>query len=193
MSESAQNCTRPLSRTEEQRHVNGRGRKHAKDVRMERKLRTFKVILVLMAVFFLCRLPTWIYVIVKHDISTNNDFLLQLIFNVLNLVNSALNPFLYTFLGSTLSFTAKCRKLCKRLWSFCWKSDKTDIIKNEEKYDVKKNSLMVPRGPYADEWQKKGNFYQANVTQASNKPMMTSGVYLGNGIIDGDLNSNNHI
>lgn len=77
----------------------------------------------------------------------------------------------------------------------CCKSNKTDveIIVAEGKYDVKKNSLMVPRGPYADEWKKKGNYYPANVTQASNKPMMTSGVYLGNGVIDGDLNSNSHI
>ncbi|XP_044739844.1 uncharacterized protein LOC123301176 [Chrysoperla carnea] len=40
---------------------------------LERKLRTFKVILILMCVFFICRLPTWLFMVIKQSMLLNKN------------------------------------------------------------------------------------------------------------------------
>lgn len=84
------------------------GRKAVKTCREIRQLRMFKAILVLMVVFLVCRLPTWIFLLYKlHNSATSNlMWMLHYCFGLLSLVNCVLNPFLYTFLTETI------------LWSF---------------------------------------------------------------------------
>lgn len=75
--------------------------------RRQRQVRMFKVILTLMMVFFVCRLPTWIFLLYKLGVETegNIHWMLNYIFGLGVLTNCMLNPFLYTFLSETIRLT----------------------------------------------------------------------------------------
>lgn len=78
--------------------------------RVERKLRQirmFKVILVLMIVFFLCRLPNWIYILYKYNNNTqaNIHWVISYALGLTAMANCMFNPFLYTFLSETIRLT----------------------------------------------------------------------------------------
>lgn len=94
--------------------------------RKQRQIRMFKVILVLMAVFFICRLPNWIYVLYKlsHNSQENIHWVINYSLGLMVMANCMLNPFLYTFLSETIRLTtflagiicgvfSPCVKLCK--------------------------------------------------------------------------------
>lgn len=72
-----------------------------------RQIRMFKVILVLMGVFFICRLPNWIYVLYKYNHQTqgNIHWVISYSLGLMMLANCMLNPFLYTFLSETIRLT----------------------------------------------------------------------------------------
>lgn len=73
-------------------------------IRRKRQVRLFKVILVLMVVFLLCRMPSWVYTIYKlNNFSDSNvHWVLSYSFGILVLLNCALNPYLYTFMSETI-------------------------------------------------------------------------------------------
>ena len=76
--------------------------------RKQRQIRIFKVILLLMAVFFICRLPNWVYILYKmleYDTQQNIHWVLNYSFGIMVLLNCMLNPFLYTFLSETIRLT----------------------------------------------------------------------------------------
>lgn len=89
-----------------------------------RQLRMFRVILVLISAFLVCRLPTWIYLLYKLEnvANTNLHWMLQYVFGLLSVFNCVVNPLLYTFLMETIqcSFTifdrmkklTRCPGLC---------------------------------------------------------------------------------
>lgn len=91
-----------------------------------RQLRMFRVILILITTFLVCRLPTWIYLLYKLEnvANTNMHWILQYVFGILSIFNCVLNPFMYTFLMETIhcSFAIfdritkvlRCRKCCGR-------------------------------------------------------------------------------
>lgn len=83
--------------------------------RQRRQMRMFKVILVLMSVFIMCRLPNWIFLIYKltYQVTGKVNWLLYYSFGIMGLVNCMLNPLLYTFLGETLRIGSACHKLCR--------------------------------------------------------------------------------
>lgn len=94
--------------------------------RKHRQVRMFKVILVLMSVFFICRLPNWIYLLYKlsHDTQKNIHWVTHYCLGLMVMANCMLNPFLYTFLSETIRLTSflagiicglfnPCIKLCK--------------------------------------------------------------------------------
>lgn len=94
--------------------------------RKQRQVRMFKVILALMLVFFICRLPHWIYVLYKLGNSTkaNIFWVINYALGLVVMANCMLNPFLYTFLSETIRLTTfltgivcglfrPCVKLCK--------------------------------------------------------------------------------
>lgn len=82
--------------------------------RKQRQIRMFKVIVVLMAVFFICRLPNWIFVLYKMNNSANKIYhwVFQYAFGVVGLTNCMLNPFMYTFLSETIRVTKFLRDFC---------------------------------------------------------------------------------
>lgn len=67
--------------------------------RKQRQIRMFKVILVLMAVFFICRLPNWVYTLYKlgNDVADNIHWVINYSLGILVLLNCAFNPFVQFF------------------------------------------------------------------------------------------------
>ena len=75
--------------------------------RKQRQIRMFKVILVLMAVFFVCRLPNWVYTLYKLSNTTelNIHWVINYALGIMAMANCMFNPFLYTFLSETIRLT----------------------------------------------------------------------------------------
>ncbi|KAH1016725.1 hypothetical protein HUJ04_007901 [Dendroctonus ponderosae] len=93
--------------------------KKKRNVQMERKIRTFKIVIVLIVAFILCRMPYWVFWLLKLLTSIRSgDAVWRTIFIMtsLNLLNCALNPFLYTYLNQTIYV---CRKINDFFWSTC--------------------------------------------------------------------------
>lgn len=84
-----------------------------KNMHVERKIRTFKIIIVLMLVFLLCRFPYHIFSIMKlmGTYNEHKHWIVTYVLNGLVLLNCALNPFLYTFLNPTLNILIKLHKI----------------------------------------------------------------------------------
>lgn len=95
--------------------------------RKQRQIRMVKIIILLMAVFFICRLPNWIYVLYKLSNVTQKNiyWVIHYIFGILVLINCLLNPFLYTFLSETIRLTTfllnlivsifrPCKNMCRK-------------------------------------------------------------------------------
>lgn len=76
--------------------------------RKRRQERLFRVILLLMSVFFLCRLPTWLFLIyqLNNDSSSPIHWILYFSLGALALLNCALNPYLYTFMSETIKLVS---------------------------------------------------------------------------------------
>ncbi|KAG4066527.1 hypothetical protein HA402_007163 [Bradysia odoriphaga] len=84
--------------------TNNNTEKTAKTGREIRQLRMFKVVIVLMITFFVCRLPTWIFLLYKLFNVANRNFhwMLQYSLGLLSITNCVLNPLMYTFLTETI-------------------------------------------------------------------------------------------
>ncbi|CAH1377094.1 unnamed protein product, partial [Tenebrio molitor] len=95
-----------------------------RDIRVERKIRTFKIIITLMIVFISCRLPYFTVYILKLSLATDTYGLwtwnLNYAFVALHIVNCCLNPLLYTFLNPTLTVWIRVKKVVKDFtWEIC--------------------------------------------------------------------------
>uniref|UniRef100_A0AAG5DUN5 G-protein coupled receptors family 1 profile domain-containing protein n=1 Tax=Anopheles atroparvus TaxID=41427 RepID=A0AAG5DUN5_ANOAO len=86
--------------------------------RRKRQLRMFKAIIVLMLVFFVCRLPMWIFLLIKMigEANTSAFWNLHYSFGILAMLNAVLNPLMYTFLSETIRFTMFVKAYCVRSW-----------------------------------------------------------------------------
>ncbi|XP_058829362.1 alpha-2A adrenergic receptor [Topomyia yanbarensis] len=86
--------------------------------RKQRQLRMFKAIVFIMAVFLVCRLPHWIFLLIKmHGLAATNVYwLLHYSFGIIAMINCVLNPLIYTFLIETIKFTVFLKTICRRLW-----------------------------------------------------------------------------
>lgn len=84
-------------------------------------MRMFKVILVLMAVFLLFRLPNWIFILYKLSFSVTGriGWIINYSFSIIGILNSMVNPFLYTFLSETIRFTSRIRNWCYKFCKLC--------------------------------------------------------------------------
>ena len=123
----------------------------------KRKIRTFRVVLVLIITCFLGRMPSWIYSVTQSfpeiRLTDNKWWILQFWFNLLSLSSTALNPFLYCFLNETIEFSVVINKWAQQLVSiFRSKSNNVQSTANQDGgiNEVKHISpvCMVPRGPY---------------------------------------------
>ncbi|KFB50011.1 hypothetical protein ZHAS_00018053 [Anopheles sinensis] len=94
------------------------GNNEASVNRRKRQLRMFKAIIVLMLVFFICRLPMWIFLLIKMigEANTSAYWNLHYSFGILAMVNAVLNPLMYTFLSETIRFTLFVKAYCVRAW-----------------------------------------------------------------------------
>ncbi|XP_055591172.1 neuropeptide receptor npr-1 [Uranotaenia lowii] len=92
-------------------------RSSATNTRKKRQLRMFKVIVVLMVMFLVCRLPTWVFLLVKlyGVANTNLYWVLHYTFGIMAMLNGALNPLLYTFLGETIKVSMFLKTKCIQL------------------------------------------------------------------------------
>lgn len=88
----------------------------ASNSRKQRQLRMFKAIVFIMAVFLMCRLPNWIFLLIKmHGIVvTNLYWILHYSFGIMAMLNCVLNPLIYTFLSETIKLTVFLKALCTR-------------------------------------------------------------------------------
>lgn len=87
-----------------------------RNVHVERKIRTFKIIVVLMLVFLLCRIPYHTFTIMKlvNTYNEHRHWVTTYVLSGLVLLNCALNPFLYTFINPTLNVLLKMHKILIR-------------------------------------------------------------------------------
>uniref|UniRef100_A0A182QW88 G-protein coupled receptors family 1 profile domain-containing protein n=1 Tax=Anopheles farauti TaxID=69004 RepID=A0A182QW88_9DIPT len=84
--------------------------------RRRRQVHMFKAIVALMLVFFVCRLPMWVFLLVKMvgEANTSAYWNLHYSFGILAMVNAVLNPLMYTFLTETIRFTLFVKAYCVR-------------------------------------------------------------------------------
>lgn len=115
--------------------------------RKQRQVRMFKVILVLMMVFFICRLPNWIYVLYKlsNETQENIYWVIHYCFGLMMMVNCMLNPFLYTFLSETIRLTTFLAGIACGIFNPCVKLCKCKSGKNktqDKEGDIRKRQAM---------------------------------------------------
>ncbi|ENN80730.1 hypothetical protein YQE_02838, partial [Dendroctonus ponderosae] len=95
-----------------------------KKVQMERKVRSFKIVVTLIIAFIGCRMPYWLVMLYQQAKSVDRNILWNLRFSAISLylLNCALNPLLYTYLNITI---LACRKISKFLANTfcCWFSN----------------------------------------------------------------------
>ncbi|XP_044253079.1 somatostatin receptor type 5-like [Tribolium madens] len=107
-------------------------KKSQDEIRVERKIRTFKIIVTLMIVFIVCRLPYFaiqIFRTVKTDLNDSKEsWYCTFSFMALHIVNCALNPLLYTFLNSTLKVWFKIRNLVWEICCICCSTDEFETF-----------------------------------------------------------------
>lgn len=117
-----------------------------KNQREARHIRMFKVIICLIAIFLICRLPQWIFLLVKFygNIHLVEMWLLHYSFGILALFNCMLNPFMYTFLSATLRVSEKIGNSFKRCLSPCYCKFKGDLSPLNEASE----SSMAQNGVY---------------------------------------------
>ncbi|XP_051168700.1 QRFP-like peptide receptor [Leptopilina boulardi] len=116
---------------------------------IKRKKRTLNIILILIIVFAVCRLPLWIFLLVKLHVRLEGNFwwYLQTVFSTLSLLNATVDPFLYAFLNETLSLVST---ICS------WKKGNFEVTSinnntngNERENVTEKDAIkIIPRGPY---------------------------------------------
>jgi 7 transmembrane receptor (rhodopsin family) len=110
--------------------------------RKQRQIRMFKVILVLMIVFFLCRLPHWIYILYKlgNDAEGNIHWVINYALGIMVMANCMFNPFLYTFLSETIRLTTFLAGIVCGIFSPCVKLCKCKTNKPESDFEKPKIS-----------------------------------------------------
>jgi hypothetical protein len=129
----------------------------------KRKVRTFKVIMVLIASCFIGRVPSWTYTVVQSNpnirLGEIKWWLLQFWFAMLSLLSTALNPFLYCFLNETLDFIQGVFRFIRNIFECCCcnrqagnkKNVKTDMQQAAVEEEQIRSVSIIPRGPYLNE------------------------------------------
>ncbi|XP_044758115.1 neuropeptide Y receptor type 2 [Coccinella septempunctata] len=115
-----------------------------KNEQMKKKLRTFKIILVLITTFVICRLPFWAFTTIKLSYVVKGFAVWRINYSIsaLNLASTILNPLLYTYLNVTVRVVSK---IVNALTAFlcCFFSDeefvefeKRNVIQEEKNVKV---------------------------------------------------------
>lgn len=139
----------------------------ARNERQRRQMRMFKVILVLMCVFIMFRLPNWIFLLYKLSVQiepSRTSWLITYSFSIAGILNSMVNPFLYTFLSETIRFTRRFRNACNKFCKFCRAKDS----QQQQNYSNNEQAMFCVGGVV-------GAKFGSNMRGNDNE-----GVYLGN-------------
>lgn len=141
----------------------------------KRKVRTFKVIMVLIASCFIGRVPSWTYTVVQSNpnirLGELKWWLLQHWFTMLSLLSTALNPLLYCFLNETLGFIQRVFRFIRNIFECCCcnrqtgnkmnvKTDNQQVAVEEEQI---RSVAIVPRGPYLNDEENRPRALAASV------------------------------
>ncbi|KAK9885450.1 hypothetical protein WA026_010946 [Henosepilachna vigintioctopunctata] len=114
-----------------------------KNEQMKKKLRTFKVIVILVINFIVCRLPYWIFTLAKlsYPLKGQGIWRLNILIMALNVFNTILNPLFYTYLNVTMKIL---RRISKELTTFlcCFFSDE-EFVEFERGKSIFANDKMV--------------------------------------------------
>lgn len=101
-----------------------------KNLREARHIRMFKIVFLIISIFLICRLPSWIFVLIKmySAQSTYSEYwIMHYSFGILVLLNCLLNPLIYTFLSTTLNAWDKIRSwlkcFCRPCLSYRFRGD----------------------------------------------------------------------
>ncbi|KAF5306269.1 hypothetical protein FQA39_LY08967 [Lamprigera yunnana] len=108
-------------------------------IRVEMKLRTFKIIVFLMVIFLLLRLPNLIYDTMKLSIVLDGHeaWVIKYVCAGLTLLSCALNPFLYTFLNNTILTMDRLKELLYDICCFCISTKEFEELQNEHPLKTK--------------------------------------------------------
>lgn len=84
----------------------------------------FKVIIAIMTTFFVCRLPTWIFLLIKLNrtevMGLPQHWVVHFSLGILSLANCAINPFLYTFLSETIRVGSHFKEAVRKRLGCCF-------------------------------------------------------------------------
>lgn len=170
-----------ITQPKNERVNNKKNAKSRSKLHMERKIRTFKIILSIMLIFFLCRMPHWIFNVVRFAIKADENihWVLSYVFSLFLLFNTAINPFLYSFLNQTIEYFDKfftSLGSCAVKFFCCFCSEFDDYEKelssiHSQHYERHSQSSIVARGPYIENNNKyvKFNDESLNSSRSKNK------------------------
>ncbi|KAK5641451.1 hypothetical protein RI129_009998 [Pyrocoelia pectoralis] len=111
-------------------------RQEVEKTRVERKIRTFKIIVFLMCIFVVLRLPILVFDTVKLSINLNGHgaWVIKYVCSALTLLSCALNPFMYTFLNNTLRILKKSKNCLYHVCCFCLYTSEFDELQNNNPF-----------------------------------------------------------
>lgn len=110
--------------------------KKVKNLQVQKKIRTFRIVLVLVISFVLCRFPYWFYYTIRllGKCSSNTSWNLHFTLVSLNLFNCVLNPLLYTFLNQTVTALRIFKDFLWKVCCCCCSSDEFEEFEKENPY-----------------------------------------------------------
>lgn len=115
-----------------------------KSLHSQKKVRSFKIILSLMAIFFICRLPSWILnlINIKYELQGEYEWLLPHIFSILSVINSAINPFLYCFLKEIFNVYKTIKNKFTSCFMGCCRFQVTVLKRNGETLQIRNRQKL---------------------------------------------------
>ncbi|XP_056636888.1 probable G-protein coupled receptor No18 isoform X1 [Diorhabda sublineata] len=112
--------------------------KHQKNIQVQRKIRTFRIVLVLMMSFICCRFPYWCYYTIRLVSLRNDDTSWNLHFALLalNMLNYVLNPLLYTFLNQTVAAIKMFKEFLWKICCYCFSNDEFQEFEQNSPFTI---------------------------------------------------------
>ncbi|KAJ8959776.1 hypothetical protein NQ314_006206 [Rhamnusium bicolor] len=128
---------------------NAKANVKGKNVQVERKIRTFKIVIVLMISFIFCRLPYWCFFVVKVVGTYKGETMWNISFALiaLNMLNCTLNPLLYTFLNQTIRAFKTANDFICKICCCCFSNAEFEEFEKDnpfvrENYDPRKSQIV---------------------------------------------------
>lgn len=104
--------------------------------RKAQQLKMFKVVVAIIVVFFVCRLPTWIFLLIKlhNELYENYHWILHFSFGILSLFNCAINPILYTFFSDSVKWATSLQNVLKKFTSLFKRNKRESRVLNNQSH-----------------------------------------------------------